>query len=222
MYQFELIAGVDEVGRGPLAGDVLAAAVVLHPNYRIEGLRDSKKLSAKRRVVLDQEIKTHAVAYSIARATVAEIDEINILQASMLAMQRAVNQLSVRIDFAFVDGNRSPGFYCPSEWIIKGDDKHDSIKAASIIAKVARDKEMEQFDQIYPEYGLARHKGYPTVAHLAALKEHGLSPIHRLSFAPCRAAKEKAEREKAEKEKAEKNQVKRKTNKKKKARTNNE
>jgi len=187
MYKFELIAGVDEVGRGPLAGDVYAAAVVLDPFYLIEGLRDSKKLSEKRRKILDVEIRIHAVAFSIGRASVAEIDEINILQASMLAMQRAVNQLSVRVDFAIVDGNRSPEFYCPSDWLIKGDDKHDSIKAASIIAKVARDKEMERLDQIYPEYGLARHKGYPTVAHLASLKAYGISPIHRRSFAPCRA-----------------------------------
>lgn len=187
MYQVELIAGVDEVGRGPLAGDVYAAAVVLNPFHLLEGLKDSKKLSEKRRLILDGEIKSHAIAYSVARATVSEIDEINILQASLLAMQRAVNQLSVKIDFAFVDGNRSPEFYCPSAWLIKGDDKHNSIKAASIIAKVARDKEMERLDKLYPEYGLAKHKGYPTASHLAALKVYGVSPIHRLSFAPCRA-----------------------------------
>ncbi|MFT7689251.1 MAG: ribonuclease HII [Candidatus Azotimanducaceae bacterium] len=186
MQDFELIAGVDEVGRGPLAGAVYAAAVVLNPNVEIEGLADSKKLSAKKREALDKEIRIHSVAFSIAQASVEEIDEINILQASMLAMVRAVDQLKVRIDFALVDGNRSPVFYCPSDWVIKGDDKVDSIKAASIIAKVARDKKMRDLDVQYPEYGLAQHKGYPTAAHRSALKKFGVSPIHRLSFGPCR------------------------------------
>ena len=187
MYRLEHVAGVDEVGRGPLAGAVYAAAVVLDPFKSIEGLRDSKMLSAKRREVWDEEIRSKAVAYSIAFADVAEIDDVNILQASLLAMQRAVNNLSITVDFAIVDGNRTPGFYCPSEWLIKGDGKHNSIKAASIIAKVARDKEMKVLDEIYPNYGLAKHKGYPTAAHLAALRKHGPSPIHRMSFAPCRA-----------------------------------
>ncbi len=186
MYRLEHVAGVDEVGRGPLAGAVYAAAVVLDPFKPIEGLRDSKMLTAKRREVLDEVIRFKAVAYSIAFADVAEIDDVNILQASLLAMQRAVDNLSVTVDFVIVDGNRTPGFYCPSEWLVKGDSKHNSIKAASIIAKVARDKEMKALDKIYPNYGLAKHKGYPTAAHLAALKEHGPSPIHRMSFAPCR------------------------------------
>ena len=180
------IAGVDEVGRGPLAGAVYAAAVVLDPLQDIDGLRDSKQLTAKRREALDEIIRRQSIAYSIARAEVAEIDEINILQATMLAMQRAVSGLSIKVDFVWVDGNRSPEFDCDSQWLIKGDTKLDSIKAASIIAKVARDKEMDRLDTKYPVYGLARHKGYPTAFHLAALREYGPSPIHRMSFAPCR------------------------------------
>ena len=186
MYQLEYCAGVDEVGRGPLAGPVYAAAVILNPYSTIEGLNDSKKLTPRRRDVLDKVIKEQAIAYSIARAEVAEIDEINILQASMLAMQRAVKSLGSRVDFVWVDGNRSPEFDCDSEWLIKGDTKLDSIKAASIIAKVARDNEMEALDKVYPVYGLAKHKGYPTAFHLEALKKYGPSPIHRMSFAPCR------------------------------------
>ena len=185
MYRPELVAGVDEAGRGPLAGAVFAAAVVLDPYRSIEGLRDSKLLTAKRRRELDEEIRIQAIAFSIARSDVAEIDEINILQASLRAMQRAVNNMPVALDFVLVDGNRSPGFYCPSEWLVKGDNKHNAIRAASIIAKVARDKEMEALDEKYPAYGLARHKGYATAAHLSALKKHGPSPIHRMSFAPC-------------------------------------
>ena len=185
MYRLEYVAGVDEVGRGPLAGAVFAAAVVLNPYTLIEGLRDSKLLSAKRRLELDEEIRGQAIAFSIARADVAEIDDINILQASLVAMQRAVNNIALRLDFVLVDGNRTPGFYCPSEWLVKGDTKHNAIKAASIIAKVARDKEMQALDEIYPVYGLARHKGYATRAHLLALKNYGPSPIHRMSFAPC-------------------------------------
>ncbi len=186
MYLREYCAGVDEVGRGPLAGAVFAAAVILNPFKMIEGLRDSKVLSAKRREELDRVIRAEAISFSLGRAEVAEIDKINILQASLLAMQRAVSGLRPGADFVVVDGNRSPGFDCDSEWLIKGDGKFDAIKAASIIAKVARDAEMEALDKIYPLYGLARHKGYPTAAHLAALKVHGPSPIHRLSFSPCR------------------------------------
>jgi len=186
MAKYQNCAGVDEVGRGPLAGPVYAAAVVLNPKKLINGLRDSKQLTAKRRVVLDEIIREESVAYSIARAEVSEIDEINILQASMLAMQRAVKGLSVVADFVWVDGNRSPEFDCDSKWLVKGDTKLDCIKAASILAKVARDKEMELLDKIYPVYGLARHKGYPTAFHLAALRKHGPSSIHRMSFAPCR------------------------------------
>lgn len=188
MYRHENLAGVDEVGRGPLAGAVFAAAVILDPSQEIEGLRDSKALSAKRREALDLIIRDKAISFCIASVNVSEIDEINILQATMLAMQRAVKGLSVAPDFVLVDGNRTPGFDCDSQWLIKGDTKSDVIMAASIIAKVARDKEMEELDKIYPVYGLAKHKGYPTAFHLAALKEHGPSPIHRMSFAPCRRA----------------------------------
>ena len=188
MYRREFVAGVDEVGRGPLAGAVYAAAVVLDPFKAIEGLKDSKQLTEKKREALDVSIREHAVSYCVARAEVGEIDEINILQASMLAMQRAVSGLNVPAEFVIVDGNRSPGFACPSEWLVKGDAKSDVVKAASIIAKVARDREMVRLDELYPEYGLAQHKGYPTPVHLEALKIHGPSPIHRMSFAPCREA----------------------------------
>ena len=187
MYRREFCAGVDEVGRGPLAGAVYAAAVVLDPFIRLDGLRDSKLLSEKRRNELDLVIREKALAYCVASADVSEIDEINILQASMLAMERAVSGLNVLVDFVIVDGNRIPDLPCEAEWLIKGDSKSDAIKAASIIAKVARDSEMKRLDRIYPEYGLAQHKGYPTRAHLESLKRHGPSPIHRLSFAPCRA-----------------------------------
>jgi len=190
MYRREYFAGVDEVGRGPLAGAVYAAAVVLDPFIRLDGLRDSKQLSEKRRNDLDLVIREKALAYCVASANVSEIDEINILQASMLAMERAVSGLGITVDFVIVDGNRIPDLNCDAEWLIKGDSKSDAIKAASIIAKVARDNEMKRLDQIYPEYGLAQHKGYPTRAHLEALKRHGPSPIHRLSFAPCRLVAE--------------------------------
>lgn len=187
MYRREYFAGVDEVGRGPLAGSVYAAAVVLDPFIRLDGLRDSKLLSEKRRNELDLVIREKALAYCVASADVSEIDEINILQASMLAMERAVSGLEVPVDFVIVDGNRLPDLPCEAEWLIKGDSKSDPIKAASVIAKVARDTEMKRLDRIYPEYGLAQHKGYPTRAHLESLKRHGPSPVHRLSFAPCRA-----------------------------------
>ena len=186
VYRRDYLAGVDEVGRGPLAGAVFAAAVILDPFSKIDGLRDSKQLSAKRREILDVLIREQAISFCIARAEVDEIDEINILQASLLAMQRAVKGLSPAPDFVLVDGNRTPEFDCPSDWLVKGDTRSDVIKAAAIIAKVARDKEMEALDSRYPVYGLARHKGYPTAFHLAALREHGPSPIHRMSFAPCR------------------------------------
>lgn len=188
MYWTEYCAGVDEVGRGPLAGAVYAAAVVLDPFIGIAGLRDSKQLTAKRRDLLDVEIKDKAVAWAIAWADVEEIDRINILQASMLAMQRAVDQLSCRVDHVWVDGNRVPALDCPADYLVKGDSKFDAIKAASIIAKVARDREMERLDKLFPHYGLAKHKGYPTPDHLAALKKHGPSQIHRMSFAPCKQA----------------------------------
>ena len=186
MYRLEYIAGVDEVGRGPLAGAVLAAAVILDPIYSIEGLRDSKQLTEKRRRALDVEIRARALDFCIGRAEVDEIDEINILNASMLAMQRAVQGLQLPVEIALVDGNRLPVLPCPAEYLVKGDAKSDAIKAASIIAKVARDDEMIELDAKFPEYGLAQHKGYPTAAHLDALRRHGPSPIHRLSFGPCR------------------------------------
>ena len=184
----QLVAGLDEVGRGPLAGAVYAAAVVLDPAVAIAGLKDSKQLTENRRNQLDAEIRVKARAFCVATADVAEIDTINILQATMLAMQRALAGLSVDVDLALVDGNRLPDLPCPAEAIIKGDSKVDAIKAASIIAKVARDQEMHRLDQLYPEYGFARHKGYPTREHLAALGAHGPCPIHRMSFAPCRNA----------------------------------
>ena len=186
MYRREYVAGVDEVGRGPLAGAVYAAAVILNPFVAIPGLRDSKKLSEKQRLVLDRSIREQAIAFAVASADVAEIDSINILQASMLAMQRAVNALTVTPDFVVVDGNRTPELDVDSEWLVKGDSKHDAIKAASILAKVARDEEMKRLDLAYPGYGLSQHKGYPTASHLDALRVHGPSPVHRMSFAPCR------------------------------------
>lgn len=188
MYRPENLAGVDEVGRGPLAGAVFAAAVVLDPFHRIEGLRDSKQLSEKKREKLYPVIKEQALSWCIASAGVEEIDEMNILQASLLAMKRAVDGLTVPVDFVLVDGNRIPQWDYPSESLIKGDTKNDAIKAASILAKVERDREMVRLDQLYPVYGLARHKGYPTASHLEALRVHGPSSIHRMSFAPCRAA----------------------------------
>jgi ribonuclease HII len=193
MYRREDFAGVDEVGRGPLAGAVYAAAVVLDPFIHLDGLRDSKLLSERRRNELDVVIRKKALDYCVASADVGEIDEINILQASMLAMERAVSGLNIAVDFVVVDGNRIPNLACEAEWLIKGDSKSDAIKAASIIAKVARDNEMKRLDRIYPEYGLAQHKGYPTRAHLESLKRHGPSPIHRLSFSPCRAVAEQGQ-----------------------------
>lgn len=186
-----LVAGVDEVGRGPLAGPVVAAAVILDPLRPIEGLMDSKKLSVKRREELSAIIKQQALAWSIGRAEVEEIDRINILQASLLAMQRAVESLATQPQMALVDGNKLPDLKCPAEAIIKGDSLVPAISAASIIAKVARDKEMLELDEQYPGYGLAKHKGYPTKVHLQALKELGVSPIHRVSYRPVKELLEK-------------------------------
>lgn len=180
------IVGVDEVGRGPLAGGVLAAAVVLPERHGISGIVDSKKISPKRRAALSKLIREHAVAWKIGRASVAEIDEINILQASLLAMKRAVEQLGCQPDMVLVDGNMTPELDYPCEAIVGGDSSVEVISAASIIAKVERDGEMEQLDEIYPEYGFRRHKGYPTKYHLEALQKHGPCPIHRRSFAPVR------------------------------------
>jgi ribonuclease HII len=180
------IAGVDEVGRGPLAGPVVAAAVILDPKRPIEGLADSKKLTEKRRDALDVVIRENALAWSLGRAEVEEIDQINILQASLLAMQRAVESLVIYPSHALVDGNRCPQLVCTVEAIVGGDSSEPAISAASIIAKVARDREMVEMDLLYPGYGLARHKGYPTKAHLQALQELGVTPIHRRSFGPVR------------------------------------
>jgi ribonuclease HII len=180
------VCGVDEVGRGPLAGPVVAAAVILDPARPIDGLADSKKLSERRRETLFGEICGSALAWSLGRAEVAEIDEINILQASLLAMQRAVAALPVAPQCALVDGNRLPQLPCAARAIIGGDASEPCISAASIIAKVARDREMVALDAEYPGYGLARHKGYPTKVHLEALQVLGVSAIHRRSFAPVR------------------------------------
>jgi len=181
-----LICGVDEAGRGPLFGDVVAAAVILDPNKPIVGLGDSKALTEKTRERLFDLILRDALSVSVGRASVAEIDDINILQATMLAMQRAVLGLSVTPDLALIDGNRCPQLPCASEAIVKGDAKEVCIGAASIIAKVTRDREMLDWHQQYPHYGLDKHKGYPTKAHMQALEEHGVSPQHRRSFAPVR------------------------------------
>lgn len=180
------VAGVDEVGRGPLAGPVVAAAVILDPENPIEGLNDSKALSEKKRDALYPEILDKALAWSIARAEVEEIDEINILQASLLAMTRAVEGLKIPPDYALVDGNKLPELPCPGEAVVKGDSRVAAIAAASIIAKVARDREMVEMDEKYPGYGLAGHKGYPTKVHMQAIKELGVTPIHRRSFGPVR------------------------------------
>ncbi len=181
-----LLAGVDEVGRGPLAGPVVAAAVILDPRFPIAGLADSKCLSEQRREQLAGEIRAHALAWALGRAEVEEIDRINILQASLLAMQRAVQALDPQPDYALIDGNRCPQLGCPAEAVIKGDARIAAISAASIIAKVARDQEMREMDACYPGYGLAGHKGYPSKAHLEALQRLGVTPIHRRSFGPVR------------------------------------
>ena len=181
-----LCAGVDEVGRGPLVGDVVAAAVILDPNQPIEGLMDSKKLSEKRRESLSIEIKERALCWSIAVATPQEIDELNILHATMLAMKRAVLGLSQVPDHVYVDGNRCPEIPYSVEAVVKGDSKVAEISAASIIAKVHRDHQMLELDAQFPQYQFAKHKGYPTPAHLQLIKEHGVLPEYRRSFAPVR------------------------------------
>lgn len=176
--------GVDEAGRGPLAGPVVAAAVILDPDNPILGLNDSKKLSAKRREALAIEIRAKALAWAVAEASVEEIDRINILQASLLAMQRAVEALQMPPSRALVDGNRCPKLPCPAEAVVGGDGKVASIAAASILAKTVRDSGMMELHAAYPMYGFDRHMGYPTALHLKALQEHGVSPVHRRSYAP--------------------------------------
>lgn len=185
---FELIAGVDEVGRGPLVGDVVTAAVILDPANPIEGLNDSKKLSEKKREYFFEIIKEKALAYSIGRCSAAEIDEFNILQATMKAMQRAVAGLAIQPQFVLIDGNRCPALAMPSQAVVKGDSLVAEISAASILAKVTRDREMAILDQEFPQYGFAKHKGYPTAQHLEALQLHGPLPSHRRSFKPVKLA----------------------------------
>lgn len=195
-----IICGVDEAGRGPLAGAVYAAAVILNPNHPIEGLADSKKLSEKKRDALAIEIKQHALAWAIASSSVEEIDSLNILQASLLAMKRAVGKVQSDLGatsaaeeykgygqlLVQVDGNKCPRIDLPCEAIVKGDSKVQAISAASILAKTARDAELYQLDQQFPMYGFAQHKGYPTANHIALLQQHGVSPVHRLTFGPVR------------------------------------
>ncbi len=184
----KLIAGVDEVGRGPLVGAVVTAAVILDPNKPIAGLADSKKLSEKKRLALAEEIKAKALCWSLGRAEPEEIDELNILHATMLAMQRAVAGLAIQPDFVLVDGNRVPTLPMPAQAVIKGDSLVQEISAASILAKVARDQEMAELDKQYPEYSFAKHKGYPTKLHFEKLAELGATPQHRKSFAPVARA----------------------------------
>ncbi len=181
-----IIAGSDEVGRGPLAGPVVAAAVILPENYDLPGLTDSKKLSEKKRNILFELIKEQAVAWSVSEASVEEIDQINILQASLLAMKRAIESLAILPDKALVDGNRCPELDINVQAIIGGDLTIPVISAASILAKVTRDRQMIELDKQYPNYGLAAHKGYGTKLHMAAIQEYGPCPIHRRSFAPIK------------------------------------
>lgn len=183
-----LVAGVDEVGRGPLVGAVVTAAVILDPLKPIVGLADSKKLSEKRRLALFDEIKEKAIAWSLGRAEPHEIDELNILHATMLAMQRAVAGLAVTPEYVLIDGNRCPALPMPSMAVVKGDSRVAEISAASILAKVTRDAEMAELDLTFPQYGFAQHKGYPTAFHLERLAEYGATAHHRRSFAPVRRA----------------------------------
>ena len=181
-----LVAGVDEAGRGPLAGPVIAAAVILDPDRPLPGVADSKKLSETRREMLYGEIVAGALAWSVGRAEVTEIDRLNILQATMLAMQRAVEGLLPAAGYVLVDGDRLPALACRAEAIVRGDSLVPAISAASILAKVTRDREMRSLDECYPGYGFAQHKGYPSRKHLEALQHHGVTAIHRRSYAPVR------------------------------------
>lgn len=190
-YGGRLLAGVDEVGRGPLAGPVVTAAVILDPDRPIEGLMDSKQLSERRRESLFDEIRDKALAWGLGRCEVEEIDRLNIFQATLVAMGRAVAELSPAPEYVLVDGNRCPKWHWPGEPVVKGDSRVPAISAASILAKVSRDREMRQLDGLYPGYGLAQHKGYPTASHIAALGRLGVTPIHRRSFRPVREALDK-------------------------------
>ena len=186
MSKLIYIAGVDEAGRGALAGAVFAGAVILDQHNPIAGLDDSKKLSPRRRASLEKMIKIRALSWSVAMADGAEIDRLNILQASLLAMKRAVEGLSVTPQLALIDGNQLPALDCPANAVVGGDAIHDEISAASILAKQARDRVMIALAEVFPQYGFERHKGYPTKAHLLALQTHGVSTQHRRSFAPVR------------------------------------
>jgi ribonuclease HII len=192
-YAGETVCGVDEAGRGPLAGPVFAAAVILDVQRPIAGLRDSKKLTAASREHLAGEIRIHALAWAIAQCSEEEIDTLNILHASMLAMRRAVEALSVLPTLALIDGNRCPVMSIRSEAIVQGDDKVAAISAASILAKTARDAALRELHVIYPNYGFDQHKGYPTAMHLERLQLHGVSPVHRKSYAPVRAILDRAD-----------------------------
>ena len=183
-YTGDFLAGVDEVGRGPLVGSVVAAAVILDPKAPIDGLTDSKKLTARRRESLDVLIRERALSFAVAEASAEEVDSLNIYHATHLAMRRAVDALAPQAEYLLVDGNRLPGHALPGQAVVKGDARHPAIAAASILAKVARDAQMAELDLRYPEYGFARHKGYPTKEHLAALEAHGPLAEHRKSFAP--------------------------------------
>lgn len=186
MPEAVLVCGVDEAGRGPLAGPVVAAAVILDPLRPVAGLNDSKRLSARARERLEGEIKAQALAWAVAEAAVEEIDRLNILQATLLAMRRAVEALAVRPEAVWVDGNRAPSVAAPVRCIVGGDRTEPAIMAASILAKTARDAQMRALDALHPQYGFAQHKGYPTATHLAALRAHGVLAVHRRSFAPVR------------------------------------
>jgi ribonuclease HII len=181
-----MLAGVDEAGRGPLVGNVVAAAVILDPGNPVDGLNDSKKLSASRREQLAEQVRDRAIAWSVVSIDSEQIDRINILQATMLAMQQAVEQLTVPPQHVFIDGNRCPQINVPATAIVKGDSRVAEISAASILAKVERDAQMLVLHQTYPQYGFDRHKGYPTKAHFEALAEHGPCPEHRTSYKPVR------------------------------------
>lgn len=181
-----LFCGADEAGRGPIAGPVFAAAVILDPDHPVAGLKDSKKLTEFRRDELALEIRRHAKAWAIAQCTIEEIDELNILHASMLAMKRAIESLAIKPELALIDGNRCPKLSIAARAIVKGDDKVPAISAASILAKTARDAVMLDLHRLYPQYGFDRHKGYPTAFHLEQLSIHGVSPVHRKTYAPVR------------------------------------
>lgn len=183
-YSGERLAGVDEVGRGPLIGSVVAAAVILDPDQPIEGLTDSKKLTARKRDLLDSQIREKALAFAVAESSAAEVDALNIYHATHLAMRRAIDALTPAAEYLLVDGNKLPGHLLPGQAVVKGDARHAAIAAASILAKVSRDAQMIALDECYPEYGFARHKGYPTKEHLTALAAHGPLAEHRRSFAP--------------------------------------